>query len=68
MREALTDERLDDMARRMDAGFARVDADLREITNRLDAMQRAQLQSTIAITTTMLTGFVAVFTTIVIGG
>jgi hypothetical protein len=26
-----TDERLDDLARKMDAGFARVDADIREL-------------------------------------
>ena len=29
-RSAWTDERLDDLANRMDAGFARVDADIRE--------------------------------------
>jgi hypothetical protein len=31
MREAWTDERLDDLVRRMDQGFDRVDGDLREI-------------------------------------
>jgi hypothetical protein len=31
VREAWTDERLDDLALRMDKGFDRVDADLREI-------------------------------------
>jgi hypothetical protein len=30
-RIAWTDERLDDLARRMDAGFERVDADIREL-------------------------------------
>jgi hypothetical protein len=30
-RVAWTDERLDDLSRRMDAGFARVDADIREL-------------------------------------
>jgi hypothetical protein len=30
-RAAWTDERLDDLALRMDAGFARVDADIREL-------------------------------------
>jgi hypothetical protein len=30
-RVAWTDERLDDLANRMDAGFARVDADIREL-------------------------------------
>jgi len=32
---AWTDERLDDLARRMDAGFARVDADIRELRGEL---------------------------------
>jgi hypothetical protein len=31
VREAWTDERLDDLARRMDQGFDRVDKDLREL-------------------------------------
>jgi hypothetical protein len=31
MREAWTDERLDDLTRRMDQGFDRVDRDLREL-------------------------------------
>jgi hypothetical protein len=30
-RAAWTDERLDDLSRRMDAGFERVDADIREL-------------------------------------
>jgi hypothetical protein len=30
-RTAWTDERLDDLARRMDAGFERVDSDIREL-------------------------------------
>jgi hypothetical protein len=30
-RVAWTDERLDDLSRRLDAGFARVDADIREL-------------------------------------
>lgn len=38
-RRAWTDERLDDLATRMDAGFARVDADIREL--------RAELRSEI---------------------
>jgi hypothetical protein len=38
-RAAWTDERLDDLARRMDAGFARVDADLRELRGEIDALR-----------------------------
>jgi hypothetical protein len=48
MRETWTDERLDDLSRRMDAGFARVDADIRALgksTNeRFDDLQRTMLQ------------------------
>jgi hypothetical protein len=48
MREAWTDERLDDMSRRMDEGFRRVDEDLRalrtEMSLRFDAMQRTMIQ------------------------
>lgn len=35
MREAWTDERLDDLTRRMDRGFDRVDRDLRDLRTEL---------------------------------
>ena len=35
---AWTDERLDDLARRVDSGFSRVDADLRDLGGRIDAL------------------------------
>lgn len=38
MRNAWTDERLDDLSARVDRGFDRVDADLRALNGRLDAM------------------------------
>jgi hypothetical protein len=34
---AWTDERMDDLAARMDAGFARTDGDIRELRSRMDA-------------------------------
>ena len=37
MREAWTDERLDDLTVRMDRGFDRVDRDLRELRVEMDA-------------------------------
>jgi len=54
MREAWTDERLDDLAKRMDQGFDRVDKDIRdlraemndrfgEMNARFDSMQRMML-------------------------
>jgi hypothetical protein len=44
MRNAWTDERLDDLSERMDRGFDRVDADLRALGGRFDALQRTMLQ------------------------
>ena len=44
MRQSWTDERLDDLAQRMDNGFARVDADLRALNAGFDALQRTLLQ------------------------
>jgi len=38
-RTGWTDERLDDLARRMDAGFARVDADIRELGAEMRALR-----------------------------
>ena len=47
-RATWTDERLDDLSRRMDAGFNRIDEDLRsmrtELGSRIDALQRTMLQ------------------------
>jgi hypothetical protein len=44
VRESWTDERLDDLSQRMDQGFARVDAELRALNGRFDALQRVLLQ------------------------
>jgi hypothetical protein len=70
-REVWTDERLDDLNARVEKGFDRVDADIRElrsemntgfaeVNGRIDSMQR-----------TMIIGFVTLFASIVasvIGG
>lgn len=44
MRQGWADERLDDLNDRMEAGFGRVDADLRALNARFDALQRTMLQ------------------------
>jgi hypothetical protein len=44
MRQGWTDERLDDLNGRVDQGFKRVDADLRALNARFDALQRTMLQ------------------------
>jgi hypothetical protein len=47
-RATWTDERLDDLARRVDSGFQRTDEELRalrlELGARIDALQRTMLQ------------------------
>ena len=44
IRTSWTDDRLDDLNQRMDAGFARVDADLRALNARFDSLQRTMIQ------------------------
>jgi len=66
MRESWTDPRLDDMNRRMEAGFNRVDDDIRglrsEMNQRFDALQhglqRLQ-QAMIALAGSFIAGFAA---------
>ncbi len=69
MREAWTDDRLDDLARRVDAGFERVDTDIRELRSemnirfsavdaRFDGMQRTML----AMIVTLVVGFAGLIT------
>jgi hypothetical protein len=43
-RAAWTDERLDDLANRMDAGFARVDADIRELRAEIGGLRLTLLR------------------------
>jgi hypothetical protein len=77
-REAWTDERLDDLTARIDRGFDRVDADIREVRaemksgferadSRVDALQ-AELDSRFdSMQRTMIIGFVTLNAS-VIGG
>ena len=65
-RATWTDERLDDLARRVDSGFNRVDEDLRslrtELGTRIDALQRTMLQvggATIATVLAATIGMIA---------
>jgi hypothetical protein len=44
VRESWTDERLDDLGRKVDQGFARLDADMRALNSRFDSLQRTLLQ------------------------
>jgi hypothetical protein len=59
-REAWTDERLDDLARRVDRGFDEVKGEIRDLRSEVGGIQR-----------TMIIGFVTLFASIVasvIGG
>ncbi len=60
MRKAWTDERLDDLAARVDRGFDRVDRDLRDLHLRIDSMQRTMIQVGGALTAGVLGLMVAV--------
>ena len=42
-RETWTDERLDDLAKRMDAGFSEVKGEIRELRSEFSAMQRTMI-------------------------
>ncbi len=57
-REKWTDERLDELNKKVDGGFARVDQDIRElrteINTRFDSMQRAQYAGVIAIVAALI--------------
>jgi hypothetical protein len=43
-RATWTDERLDDLGRRVESGFERLDQDLRAVNGRIDALQRTMIQ------------------------
>jgi hypothetical protein len=44
VRETWTDERLDDLGRKVDEGFARVDADIRELRVEISSMRKENQQ------------------------
>ena len=63
-----TDERIDDLAQRMDAGFDRVDRDIRELrtdlTAQIDGLRQTILQTTLGLGSGMLLGFVSLLAAI----
>jgi hypothetical protein len=44
VRESWADERLDDLSKKVDQGFGRLDADMRALNGRFDSLQRTLLQ------------------------
>jgi hypothetical protein len=63
MRQSWTDERLDDLNRRVDEGFKRVDAELRALNGRFDALNRTLLQIGGGLIATLIAGFFGVIVT-----
>jgi hypothetical protein len=79
VRDAWTDERLDDLNHRVDEGFRETGEEFRavrgemntrfdRIDGRLDGIQRTMTQAVIAMTAAMLTGFVGLAAVIVTQG
>lgn len=74
-RGAWTDQRLDDLAQRMDAGFERVDRDVREMRGEIGALRAEMHGDFNALRLTLLrigggimVGLVGVITALVAGG
>lgn len=57
MRENWTDERLDDLNHRVDEGFRRIDADIRELRTQLASFQRTFMQFSAGMMITFFVGF-----------
>jgi tetrahydromethanopterin S-methyltransferase subunit G len=54
VREAWTDERLDDLSKKMDQGFSRLDAEMRALNSRFDSLQKTLLQVNGAIVAALI--------------
>ena len=63
-----TDARLDDLSRRVDAGFARVDADIRELRAELRSELGALRLTLIRVGGGVMIGLVGVIAAVVAGG
>jgi hypothetical protein len=67
-RPAWTDERLDDLAKRMDAGFGRLDQDIREFRTELRSEIRELRITLIRVGGAMMAGLVGVIAAVLAGG
>lgn len=65
-RTAWTDERFDDLAQRMDAGFARVDTDIRELRAELRFEMRALRLTLLRVGGGVMAGMVGVIATVLL--
>jgi hypothetical protein len=67
-RAAWTDERLDDLSRRMDAGFSRLEADIRELRRELRGEIEALRITMLRVGGGMMVGLVGVIAAILARG
>jgi hypothetical protein len=67
-RAAWTDERLDDLSRRMDAGFSRLEADIRELRRELCGEIEALRITMLRVGGGMMVGLVGVIAAILARG
>jgi hypothetical protein len=67
-RVAWTDERLDDLARRIDAGFDRIDADIRELRGELRTEVGAMRTTMIRVGGGLMVGLVGVIGAVLASG
>jgi hypothetical protein len=67
VREAWTDERLDDLAGRMDRGFDEVKGEIRELRIETNGLRSEMNQRFDSMQRTMVIGFVAMFASIIAG-
>jgi hypothetical protein len=65
---AWTDARLDDLAQRMDSGFARVDADIRELHTELRTELGALRLTLLRVGGGVMVGLVGVIAAVLAGG
>jgi hypothetical protein len=64
VRESWTDERLDDLSKKVDQGFARLDADMRALNGRFDSLERTLIQIGFAFGAALLALIAALIGTI----
>jgi hypothetical protein len=64
VREAWTDERLDDLSKKMDQGFSRLDAEMRALNGRFDSLQRTLIQIGFAFGAALLASIAALIGTV----
>jgi tetrahydromethanopterin S-methyltransferase subunit G len=66
MREKWTDERLDDLNKKVDDGFAETRSEFRAVRGEIGALHRVMMQMFAGLWLTMILGFAGLFTTMLL--